>query len=103
MMCYTTWMLWVVGRRIGDLGPGHWGSPGLVLGMVMSLPLHEKENIKEIVKFVKIKVIEQIREFKYVESMGSRWLNFYPLAYWQRSILLVFLYFSYGVYSINLY
>ena len=46
--------------------------------VISRLPLHEKENIKEIVKFVKIKVIEQIREFKYVESMGSRWLNFLP-------------------------
>ena len=30
MWCYTTWMLGVVGRRIGELGPGSWEGPGLV-------------------------------------------------------------------------
>ena len=33
MMCYTTWMLGMGGgrRMIGELEPGLWGSPGVVV------------------------------------------------------------------------
>ena len=35
-MSYTTWMMGLGGRRIGEGEPDHWGSTGLVV-VVMSM------------------------------------------------------------------